>query len=98
MRKTIIAGIVIALLAFGCATTPQSITRVSAVELQMWDAIKADFHATVTAYDAGRQHWVLVAYQRALREAEEKLTDANGRVDLAKYKAERDRIVSQLAE
>lgn len=84
--KSILTFIVVAALASSCATTPKSITALSAVELQYLTVAQEDAKDVVETYDAELRHWVRQSYRYALQDLEGDIVRPDGTVDLEEYK------------
>ena len=99
MKKTAwcVVVVCVAFLLSGCATTPESIKTLSAVELQMWSAVEQDFAVTVDRYDKEVHHWVNLAFGQAMQQAERKLTRPDGSIDALQYKQQANQVAMQMA-
>ena len=97
MIKRFVIYVVLPILVIGCATTPDSIKRVSAVELQMQDNIKKNFDRVLESYDDEMRHWQSKAFAMHVTNVESRLVDTQGKVDLAAYKKAISEITAQLA-
>ena len=81
----------------GCATTPEAIRTISAVELQMWDTVAADVEDIVNSYDAERKHWTDIAFKQMVNTIERKQMNTDGVVNLKKYKDALSQTIAQKA-
>jgi len=97
MTKKLITISALCVFMFGCATTPQSIKRVSAVELQMQDSIKSNFDKVIESYDSEMRHWQDKAFGMHISLVESRLVDSNGMVNLKAYKDAMAQVTAQLA-
>jgi len=87
----------IAVLLFGCATTPQSIKQVSAVELQMQDNLRKNFYRVLETYDDEMRMWQGKAFNMHIANMESRLVDSEGKVNLAAYKQALNEVTAQYA-
>ena len=95
--RNIIITLCACVLCASCATTPKSITSLSAVQLQMLTASETDAKDIVKSYDAELRHWVRNAFRFALQDLEKQMVRADGTVDLEQYKQTVGNLTTQAA-
>ena len=96
-RFAIMCMAVLPILAIGCATTPESIKQVSAVELQMQDNVKRNFDRVLETYDDEMRMWQGKAFSMHITNMESRLVDAEGKVVLEAYKKALNEVTVQYA-
>lgn len=90
-------SLVLILGGLGCATTPDSIKALGAMEVQMLRAMEKDVELIVDRYDAEVRHWSDLAFRQALQKAEGQLVKEDGTVVLAEYKNAVREVAAQMA-
>ena len=97
MRKYVAVLCVACIGIVGCATTPDSIKALSAVEVQMWDAVDKDIELTVDTYNKELRHWAALAFRQAFQSALAPITQADGTVDRVQYEQVANNVAQQYA-
>ena len=93
---SLIGVVAIALVGFGCATSPDSIKALSVTNIQIIKALETDTKNIVESYDYEVRHWADLAFRQAMQNAEAKLVRDDGTVVLAEYKAEVRAVAAQM--